>query len=336
MQPQPHIKRIIISRPDAIGDVILTLPLCGIIKKYLPHVQVIFLGRTYTHDIINCCTAIDEFINADELLNCNSRDAVIKMKAMEADVIIHVFPHRQIANISKAANIKWRIGTTNRIYHLWSVNKFVRLSRKKSSLHESQLNCRLLSPLGIHEVPPLSEMYTYYHFNNLPALHQEFLSLLLPNKVKVILHPKSNDSAREWNIENYRALIRLLPSDKYQIFVSGTAKEGEQLKGWIATLPSYIVDVTGMFSLSQFIAFINHTDYLIANSTGPLHIAAALGKHVIGIFPPIVPMHPGRWQPLGVNACYLCKDKKCEDCRNKDSVCHCINEISPSDIVSKF
>jgi heptosyltransferase-3 len=62
-----------------------------------------------------------------------------------------------------------------------------------------------------------------------------------------------------------------------------------------------VINLTGKLSLQQFIAFINHCDVLIAASTGPLHIASALGKKAIGLFAPMRPIHPGRWKPIGVN-----------------------------------
>ena len=46
-------KKIIISRTDRIGDVVLTLPMAGIIKSKYPNCKILFLGKTYTEPIIN-------------------------------------------------------------------------------------------------------------------------------------------------------------------------------------------------------------------------------------------------------------------------------------------
>ena len=93
-----------------------------------------------------------------------------------------------------------------------------------------------------------------------------------------------------------------------------------------------IIDLTGKLSLQQYIAFINATNGLVAASTGPLHIAAALNKKAIGLFVPKRPMHPGRWMPIGKNATYVVFDKDCVDCKNgKD--CNCIIKINPKQIV---
>ena len=53
-------KKIVISRTDSIGDVVLTLPLAGILRERFPTAKIIFLGNTYTKPIIQCCEDVDE------------------------------------------------------------------------------------------------------------------------------------------------------------------------------------------------------------------------------------------------------------------------------------
>ena len=83
------------------------------------------------------------------------------------------------------------------------------------------------------------------------------------------------------------------------------------------------------------ISFLNHADGLVAASTGPLHIAAALGKHALGIYPPIRPMHPGRWAPLGERAEFAVMDKSCSECRNISVQCYCMNEITARQLADR-
>lgn len=326
------IKKIIISRTDAIGDVLLTLPVCGIIKKYYPEVKIVFLGRTYTESIIACCEHIDEFLNADTLLKLNTTEAIEALQKVNADTIVHVFPNKQIAVLAKKAKIKNRVGTTNRLFHWTTINKLVKLSRKNSDLHEAQLNIKLLSAIGIDEVPALNKLNEYIGFTNVPELNKEYITLIDKTKINVILHPKSNASAREWSLDNFKALIHLLPEDKFKIFISGTDKEKLVLADWIKQLPKNVIDITGIFSLPQFIAFINQADYLVAASTGPLHIASSTGIGAIGIYPPIRPMHPGRWQPIGKKAQALVINKSCSDCRKNPPSCICINQINAKQV----
>ncbi len=323
-----NLKTIIISRTDGIGDVILTLPICGIIKQHYPDAKILFIGRTYTEPIINCCEHVDGFINADGL-------TLEKLKNYHADAILHVFPNKLIASLSKQAGIKLRIGTTNRIFHWTTVNRLVILSRKNATIHESQLNCNLLKPLGITLCPSIIGMAKYYGLNKFEPLEERWNAMFDRTKINIILHPKSNKSAREWSLNNYSELIRLLPTKDYKVFISGSKEEGELLKEWITTLPPETIDITGKMTLSQFISFINKSNLLVAASTGPLHIAASCGRVAIGIFPPIKPINPTRWQPIGMMAGYLCVDKKCSACRDNPQQCHCINEITPQQVIEK-
>jgi len=88
-------------------------------------------------------------------------------------------------------------------------------------------------------------------------------------------------------------------------------------------------------SLPEFITFIGKADGLVAASTGPLHLAAALGRIAIGIYPPIRPMHPGRWAPIGQNASFLVVEKDCSDCR-KNMNCLCMKAIEASAVRDKL
>lgn len=317
-------RNIIISRTDSIGDVVLTLPVAAVLKQYFPGCRIGFIGRPYTAPVINACEHIDRFINREDFLN---GDIVIGKE--KADTIIHVFPDHAIAVKAMKAGIRHRVGTTNRIFHWYTCNKLVKLSRRNSDLHESQLNLKLLEPFGYTKDLPLQEMGALTGLTKLHPLPDRFSSLLDQHKYNLILHPKSQGSAREWGLDNFVSLVQQLDKSAYNIFISGTAKERALLNPLFEQTGSSITDITGQMSLDEFIAFINHADGLVANSTGPLHIAAALGKDALGIYPPMRPIHPGRWAPLGPKAKIFVLDRFCVDCKKQPAACHCIREITP-------
>ncbi|MBS1616786.1 MAG: glycosyltransferase family 9 protein [Bacteroidetes bacterium] len=322
---KPH--SILISRTDSIGDVMLTLPLATILKQSFPGIRIGFLGKKYTKPVIACCSAVDEFVDCEDFLS----GTVI---GKNWDVILHVFPRKDIAWKAFRLGIPIRIGTSSRPYHWLSCNRLVKLHRKHSELHEAQLNTCLLRPLGIDSFFSKDQLGTYYSLDRLEPLASEFSSLLEPGKFHVILHPKSQGSAREWGLENFASLARMLAADNIQVFISGTEKERSSLAPLLKQVGQEVVDISGRMSLSQFIAFIATCDALVAASTGPLHIAAALGKRALGIYPSIRPMHAGRWGPLGPKAIAFSEKESCEACRNAPENCHCIREISVSALVA--
>ncbi|WP_153800243.1 glycosyltransferase family 9 protein [Foetidibacter luteolus] len=325
MNSKPHLSNIIISRTDSIGDVVLTLPVAQVIKQHFPGITIAFLGRAYTRPVIDACSHVDEFIDVRDFLQ---QDVVIAGKKPQA--ILHVFPEKQVAARAKALDIKLRIGTTNRFFHWVSCNKLVALSRRKSNLHEAQLNMKLLEGIGINVDIPLEKFPGLFGLTNVQPLEEKFAALLHPEKYNLILHPKSQGSAREWGLDNFATLVNSLDSALFKIFISGTDKERELLNHLFSQVGNKVTDITGLIPLGQFISFINHSHGLVANSTGPLHIAAALGKDALGIYPPMRPIHPGRWAPLGQNAKVFVLDKFCSDCSNNAMPCHCIATVPPA------
>jgi heptosyltransferase III len=318
------MKTFIISRTDAIGDVVLTLPVAGVLRSLYPSARILFLGRAYTRDIIEACTHIDGFLDWDQLKE-SSPDQ--QLTATAADTIIHVFPNKPVARAAWQARIPQRIGTTNRLYHWRYCNIRVPLSRKNSPWHEAQLNLQLLKPLGARESYTVEEISGFYGLTRLVDLPPAITALLAPDRFNLILHPKSRGSAREWGLDNFRQLIALLPRNRFNIFLTGTAAEGKLLEPLRQEFP-FLTDLTGRLSLGELMSFIARADGLVAASTGPLHLAAALGINALGIYPPIRPMHPGRWAPVGKKAVVFVENKDCDACR-KTGDCACMRAIRP-------
>jgi ADP-heptose:LPS heptosyltransferase len=319
--------KILISRTDNIGDVVLSLPVAGKLKESFPEATIGFIGKKYTQPLIDACQAVDVFIDKDKL----------EQGAVDADIIIFLYPDKDVAKWAFRQKIKIRIGTSHRWWHWIYCNKRVSFSRKKSDLHEAQLNFKLLAAIGISDTIDLSEIPALYKLKNNPKNLPGFVKeLLQTNRKKVILHPKSKGSAREWSMENYYLLAKVLSDRGYEVFVTGSEAEGkliESQKPEIFKLPQ-VTQLAGKLTLSELINLIGEIDVLVACSTGPLHIASALGKKAIGMYPNLRPMHPGRWKPVGNDAHVLVLDKPdCTDCKNTPEQCACIKAIAVSQVL---
>ena len=328
-----HNQHIVISRTDGIGDVTLTLPVAGVLKRHFPTCKVSFLGRDYTQAIIAHCEHVDTYLSWDDLSALSPKDQIRAFEKLEADVFIHVFPVKEIARLAKKAEIPIRIGTSHRVYHLNTCNKLINLGRKNSDLHEAQLNVKLLSPLGITDEMSKDDIPELYGFHSEEPLTPDGTSALDDSRFNLIIHPRSKGSAREWGVENYVQLLKLLPQDTFNVILTGTKEEGAAIRGNLFSENPELTDLSGRLDLAELINFIGHADGLLAASTGPLHIASALGKHAIGIYAPRRPIHPVRWAPLGTQAKYFVLEKKCGECKN-DEKCACIAAIPPQEVLT--
>ena len=279
-----------IARTDSIGDVIVTLPLCGFIKKHSPNTRIVFIGRSYTQSIVDACPYIDEFFNFDKRAESN----------LNVDACVFAFPDAEVMRWVKAQGVEKRIATGRRIASWKFANDRVFFSRKNSDLHESQLNFHLLQPFGLQDIPSLEEIREWHVLK--PQVESPIQ--LEPNKRSVVFHMLSKGSALNWSLHQYQELAALLPASDFSIYITGTEEEGDRIRKDFR-FDSHITDLTGKLTLPELIAFISSCETLIAASTGPLHIASAVGIRAIGLYPSRRPMHPGRWMPLGVKATYL-------------------------------
>ena len=325
-------KTVIISRTDSIGDVLLTLPICAWLKKQFPSVKILFLGKGYTKSIVEAYSLVDQFVDWNDYLNIPKSEKIQKFRAIEADVIIHVFPDKEIASLAKKARIPVRVGTSHRAYHLLTCSHRLNFTRKNSNLHESQLNHELLRPFGLKELPSLDEVISTTSFFKIPACE-------LPkgfNKLEnvSILHPKSQGSAKEWPIEKYMELAKTLANKGEIVVFTGTENEGVQFRDFIPKHEN-IIDSTGLLSLEELMVFISRAKNLVACSTGPLHIAGYYGVNTVGLYSPKRPIHPGRWKSLGKNVNIVVYDEKCEPC-GKGSACDCILNITVNSVLEKI
>ena len=320
------LRHICISRTDSIGDVILTLPLAGVIKQAWPQAKITFIGKTYTESIIRGSRFIDNFLNADELLSLSPDQRMDLFNSSQFDAVIHVFPNKVMAKAAKAAGVPIRIGVAKRLAHWFYCNYRPWFSRKNSPLHEAQLNLKLLAPLNLQDAADITEIPAFYGFD--PSFPCNAINLIDKEKFNLILHPKSRGSAVEWSLASYASLIKSLPQNQFKIFITGTSAEKE----WMGnnSLPwnqPNVVDLTGKLNLQELMAFIAQSDALIAASTGPLHIAAASGIAALGLYSPKRPIHPGRWAPVGKKASVLVANSHPANAQGL--------EISVEDVVSR-
>ncbi|MCS7004302.1 MAG: glycosyltransferase family 9 protein [Cytophagales bacterium] len=293
-------QNIAISRTDSIGDVVLTLPLCEYLKRQFPSARIFFIGKEYTRAVIQACKSVDVFLDSQKL-------DVQTLKSLQISTIFHVFPEKKIAQMAKQAQIPVRIGTGHRWFHWFLCNRLVFFSRKNSELHETQLNFQLLRAIGIKFIPSLSEIASLNLLNVSFSSHVEQF-FIKNTKFHWVIHPKSRGSAQEWDLKKYFELIVSL-RDKINFYVTGTQQEGERIR---KALPHFFesgaIDMTGKFSLAELMAFINQADGLVACSTGPLHLAAALGKKTVGLYAAVRPIHAGRWGAIGRNVILIEED----------------------------
>ncbi|GGG96142.1 glycosyltransferase family 9 protein [Silvibacterium dinghuense] len=107
----------------------------------------------------------------------------------------------------------------------------------------------------------------------------------------VLLNPGAGWGAKRWPIERYAVVAHALHAAGYGIVVN--LGPGEKFLGKeLRAAAGDFVQLTEP-SLTELIALTRRCSLLIAGDTGPLHLASALGRPVVGIFGPTDPARNG-------------------------------------------
>jgi len=331
-------RKIAIAHPMHIGDVVAVLPLAGILKERFPHAAICFIGNSYVAPLVDCCEHVDEFFDAGAVAENPGL-----LASAGIDVFLNPFPDQKLAEAAYVAGIPVRVGNLRR-RRIWRYcNRFVSYSRNNAGRHEVDLNLENLAGVGINPSFERSELPRYFGLTRTEPLCPDIASLLGGTEFNIVMHPKSNKNGREWPARHYAALAGSLPADRFRIFVTGVAQEGQILLGEVPELFAlpHVVNLCGKLDLPQFLAFLAAADGIVASGTGPLHVAAAMGRYALGIFPPRVNIDPMHWAPVGSRAEFICLTEPCRPGIGRcpadfpGGSCYCTEAISPDQVLSR-
>lgn len=324
-------KNLLLVRTDRIGDVILSLPLAGIVRKHFPGCKVTFLVKSYTRDLVENHKYIDNILTLkEERGRVLLRQNVETIRKYNFDSSIIVYPTFITSLIIFLAGIKKRIGTGYRWYS-FLFNEKVYEHRKNAERHELEFNVNLLKKFDINEnVTPLNVEFNLpvNHLNDEKVREELIRNNIAPERAVIIFHPGSLGSSVDLPVEKFKELIRLV-NDKtdFQIILTGSSGEKELCERLV--LNDRIKNLAGKFSLGEMISLINLSEIFVSNSTGPIHIAAALNKYTIGFYPRILACSPERWGPYTKNAVVFTPEIECKNCTREQCIrLDCMNSIS--------
>ena len=91
--------------------------------------------------------------------------------------------------------------------------------------------------------------------------------------------------------------------------------------------------ITGDTDLRTLAAALSLADVVVANSTGPLHLAVAVGTKVAGLYPGKAVMAPVRWGPLGKHDRVIVPVSK--ECKCPPNECVCMLTITVEKVASE-
>ena len=107
----------------------------------------------------------------------------------------------------------------------------------------------------------------------------------------VLMAPSAGWGAKEWPVERFGAVAAALGARGFRTLVNAASAGDKSAKGVVEASGGFATTVP--CSIAQLIALTRRAALVIAGDTGPLHLAAALERPVVGLYGPTDPARNG-------------------------------------------
>ncbi len=288
-------KRVLIARQDRIGDVVLSTHIPRAIKKEFPNSFIAVLVKNYTKDVYLNNPYIDKIIIYDDIPTNGLKNfflKVIEIRKLRFNYALMLLPSKRINYLLFYSGIFHRVGVGKKFYQFITFVKEVSRHKYIPLRHEADYCMDLARIIGVKSNDIFPEIF-------LSATEQKIIFNIKAkardrNKLLIGINVTNKNSAPNLNTDTYLNLIkRLQKDDRFQIVITDNE------------IPLILQNLEGVeypnegSPLRKSIVNIGSLDFLISSSTGPMHIAAALGVKTISAFCTLSACSSKLWGPLG-------------------------------------
>lgn len=277
------------------------------------------LLRAYTKELVEGQENLSDILLYDRAGERKPFFAMVsELRSKRFNAVVVSYPTFRLALLMFLTGIPIRVGTGYRWYS-FLFNKRVYEHRKTAEKHELEYNLSLLKALGCaYQTVPQPVLQISANEEERARAVVKDLGISEDERI-AMLHPGSGGSARDWKPENFGALAKVLVRNGFRVIVTGIATEEHLVQKVVAWSEKTAIPLIGRLSLKELAALLRLGDVFVSNSTGPLHIAAAVDTPVVGLYPPIRQCSPQRWGPWTEKKIVFVADNKvCARCQGTE------------------
>jgi len=314
--------KVLITRTDRIGDLILTTPVFKSLREKYPDAYIGALVDKRLSQVIDGNPYLNEVVPYDrsgaEKSALGTLRFALRLRKANWNIAVNLHPTNRMHWVTFLAGIKRRIGYSRKCS--WLMTETIADDKEFGAKHEALLNYDLLRFLDV--ATPKDENQLCLHLPLNKELRDSFLQVTrqagldVQGEPYVVLNPSSSCPSRRWHAERFAELgDRLNQNYGFRTVLIG-AKEHSELADRVAEkMRINPVNLAGKLSLGELTHLVNAANLLVSNDTGPVHVAAACDTAVLALFGRNrVGLGPERWRPLGSKSRYMQKDVGCFDC----------------------
>lgn len=323
-----EFRRILLIKPSSLGDVVHALPVLHGLRRRYPHARIAWLIAVGCRELLEGHPQIDELIPFDRkrygqmTRSVRATAAFVEfvsgLRARRFDLVVDLQGLFRSGFLAMATGAPVRIGFA-RAREFAGLFYSHRIEAGPRDEHAVPRNYRVSRLLGFRDVPidmtlPV-DARARASVDGLLAEHG-----VSPHERIAVMTPGARWETKVWPAAHFAAVAdHLRRAHGLRVVLTGGPAEAADCQAVMAAAREPVVNLCGRSSLSELVALIDRSALLVSNDSGPMHIAAARHRPVIGVFGPTSAARTGPYSPharvvrrgLPCSPCFLRRRVQC-------------------------
>jgi heptosyltransferase-2 len=326
-------RKILVMRYRFIGDTVLTVPFLRNLREAFPQARIDLMLEPFSGQVIEGCPYVDRIIPFElktihkysESSERGKFGAYVHYRSLirreRYDAVFVLKRSLSSALLVWAARVPRRIGFATE-------GRGLLLTDHVAYRHDQHEVENFLDCLRAVDVPVRTKHLELWTTPEQDRRASELFDKAgwKPDDLKVVIHAAASLPAKQWPLERFATVMSALRERHRARFVFTGAKDDSRLYEEIERRgPFGGLNLCGVTSIRENIAVYRASNLFFGVDSGPLHMAAAAGIPVVGLFGPT---DERKWGPWGDGhrivskylACHPCKPHKCGDHQCMDRI----------------
>ena len=316
---------ILIVKTSAIGDVTHTLPALNAIRKHYPDAHISWLVEEAAQDIIRGHHALDEVLVSKRkkwIKDFQSKNAIPAIKEILAfirslrkrqyDIVIDfqnlLKSSLFISMIRAKKKAGYGVGMAHSEYSYIVLDH--RVPAVNMDFHAVYRELILIEKLGV-PVTTIEFNLPVFESDRRDIAYQLYRNGALNQKPLISINPMAKWHTKLWDLTKFSRVADQCCAWGFQVVFTGSKEDSEGVTEIQNMMKYNAINLCGKTSLKSLAALYERSQILITTDTGPMHIAASVGKPVVAIFGPTAPWRTG---PFGNQHAVVRVDLPCSPC----------------------
>lgn len=339
--------KILIIGPSWVGDMVMSQSLYITLKQQHPEAIIDVMAPAWCKPILERMPEVNQAI---EMPLGHGDIDLLGRRRIGKKLKANNYTHAYICpNSAKSALIPWfadiptRVGwkgemrygllndlRPNKKSFQYMVERYVALAHQKSEM----INSESLGGLDNLPHPKLSIDVDVQQ----TTLNKFSLSVTKP--VLGLCPGAEFGPAKQWPVEHYAAVANEMINQGYQVWLFGSAKDKETTENIKSLVDSNnqhcVFNLAGDTSLIEAVDLLAACQTVVSNDSGLMHVAAAVGCHVVGVYGSTSPKYT---PPLARKVDIVSTDIECRPCFKRECPLghlKCLKELQPRNVIAKI